>query len=471
MDAVDHRALFAAEGSDGNGGPFAEGEVVVTEDFPDEGFAGNSEEKGASVDCEPVERAEEIEVVGEGFSETDAGVVAEVFRRDSGGGESGMAFFEIGADFGDNVVVVRSDLHGARFAFHVHDDDAATGGGAEGGHFRISAETGDVVDDVRSGIERGAGDGGFRSVDGNEPVPFGTEGGDEGGGAADFLVGVDGAGTRAGGFAAHVDDSGTFGDHEAGMGEGVLKVAVPPSIGEGIRGGVEDSHDEGAAAEIDGTAAGFPNHVLELAACSREETCLGLPPMNRIANWKIAAACCVMFGGSALAGELDQVDGPNVRVMHHEDGGQTLFLRSPDKGVITKKTFGAGGNLKMVTIYRMDEHGNPLSCKIYDGQKTELFKVAYGYRKSDGMLVEERMFDSRVKRIDPADGKEMPVHRLMYEYDANGKRSAPISITTIPGRTAKDVFGIGPTGLDANPFAVDEGGVKPVNPSSRSVGR
>ena len=52
----------------------------------------------------------------------------------------------------------------------------------------------------------------------------------------------------------------------------------------------------------------------------------------------------------------------------------------------------------------MDPHGNPTGCKIYDGQKNEMYKTSYGYRKSDGQLVEERMFDSRVKRIDPDTG-------------------------------------------------------------------
>ena len=99
----------------------------------------------------------------------------------------------------------------------------------------------------------------------------------------------------------------------------------------------------------------------------------------------------------------------------------------------------------------MDAHGNPMNCKIYDGQKTEMFKSRYGYRKSDGLLVEEQMFDSRVKRVDPNTGEEMPVRRFIYIYDALGKRSAPISITLTPGKTAEEVYG-GPSALEANPF-------------------
>jgi len=141
---------------------------------------------------------------------------------------------------------------------------------------------------------------------------------------------------------------------------------------------------------------------------------------------------------------FDSVDGPNVR------GSKTIFTRSPDHRTLTKRTFTEAGALFLLTIYRMDEHGNPTGCKIYDGKNTEMFKTSYGYRKSDGQLVEERMFDSRVKRIDP-EGNEMPVRRFLYTYDALGKRSAPIAFTLIPGQTADDVFGKA-SALEVNPF-------------------
>ncbi len=148
---------------------------------------------------------------------------------------------------------------------------------------------------------------------------------------------------------------------------------------------------------------------------------------------------------------FDAVDGPNVRVMRHDDGSRTVFTRSPDNRTLTKKTFTANGVVFLLTIYRMDEHGNPMNCKIYDGQKNEMFKSRYGYRKSDGQLVEEQMFDSRVKRTDPNSGLEMPVRRFIYTYDAIGNRSAPIAITLTPGATAEEVYGA-PSALESNPF-------------------
>ncbi len=166
---------------------------------------------------------------------------------------------------------------------------------------------------------------------------------------------------------------------------------------------------------------------------------------------------CVSCVSAAPSSGFDAVDGPNVRVMHQDDGSRTVFVRSPDNRTLTKRTFSKQGVLAMVTIYRMDEHTNPTGCKIYDGDTNELYKVSYGYRKTDGRLVEERMFDSRVKRINPQTGKEMPVRRFIYTYDALGNRSAPISITLIPGlKTADEVFGKS-SALEKNPFDSPKG--------------
>ncbi len=150
--------------------------------------------------------------------------------------------------------------------------------------------------------------------------------------------------------------------------------------------------------------------------------------------------------------DFDAVDGPNVRVMRHEDGARTMFTRSPNNRTLTKKKFSANGVLTMLTVYTMDANTNPIGCKIYDGDKNLLFKVSYGYRKSDGQLVEERMFDARVTRKDPNTGKEMPVQRIRYVYDAQGNRSAPIVYNLLPGKTFEQVFGVKSSALETNPF-------------------
>ena len=197
--------------------------------------------------------------------------------------------------------------------------------------------------------------------------------------------------------------------------------------------------------------------------------------MSFLANWKISNPLLAVLSTLCLCvpshgNELEAVEGPNVRVMRHEDGSRTLFTRTPDSRSLTKKKFNPNGVLVMMTNYRMDSNSNPVSCKIYDGANNLLYKVSYGYRKSDGQLVEERMFDARTKRVDSNSGVEMPVQRVCYVYDAQGNRSAPIVYNLLPGKTFEEVFGVKSSALDVNPFKEDSGKA-PANPNARPVGR
>ena len=178
--------------------------------------------------------------------------------------------------------------------------------------------------------------------------------------------------------------------------------------------------------------------------------------MNAKAIWKTLVLagllCASLCGAQGGGGGFDAVDGPNVRVMRHEDGSRTILTRTPDNKTLYKKKFSANGVLSMLTVYRMDVNQNPLSCKIYDGGNNCMFKVSYGYRKSDGQLVEERMFDARVRRTNPDTGKETPIQIVKYVYDADGNRSAPIVYNLLPGKTFEEVFGVKSSALETNPF-------------------
>jgi hypothetical protein len=197
--------------------------------------------------------------------------------------------------------------------------------------------------------------------------------------------------------------------------------------------------------------------------------------MNPLATLKIISLIAGLFAFSqgmldARDKDFDAVDGPNVRVMRHDDGSRTMFMRSPDKKKLTKKKFSANGVLTMMTIYWMDSNGNPTGCRIIDGQNQVLFKVVYGYRKKDGLLVKEKMFDARTPRKDPVTGEEMPVQTITYVYDAEGNRSAPIIFNHFPGKTFEQVFGVKSSALETNPFnqGTQEG---LANPNARPVGR
>lgn len=168
-----------------------------------------------------------------------------------------------------------------------------------------------------------------------------------------------------------------------------------------------------------------------------------------------------------------EVQGPYASVKTNKDGSREYFSRTRDMRSITKQTKGADGTLRLTTVYRLSPQGNPLTCDIYDGKGTRLFKSRYGYDPKPGLtygkLVEEQMFDARVKRTDES-GREIPVRRFLYTYDAQGNRNAPISITIVPGKTAEEVFG--PSALEFDPFD----GSKPdpseqANPRAKPLGK
>jgi hypothetical protein len=157
--------------------------------------------------------------------------------------------------------------------------------------------------------------------------------------------------------------------------------------------------------------------------------------------------------------EPEKAVGPNVRVIRHQDGSRSIFTREPDRRIIVKKSFSPQGALTLKVTYKMDEGGKPLGCKIVDGQNQELFTVLYGYSKTSGLLVAELMFDSRVKRVDPESGKELPLQKVRYIYDSKGKRSQPIVSNFMPGHAFEEVFGEKSSLLEPNPF--DDAGAAP----------
>jgi hypothetical protein len=259
MDPDESAPFFGGVGGEGDGGPVATGGGGFGGEGLEEGFSGDAEGEAfwggaAGGGEEEVEVGEEGEVVVGGFSEADARVEEECVLGDAVGGAVGGDGFEEGSDFCEEVGVVRLELHGFRHVLHVHDDGTGLGFGDGFAHERVLQAV-DIVDEVGTGAECGAGDFGFPCVDGEGDVGEGGEEFDDGDGASEFFVEGDGLGSGACGFAADVDDVGAEGDHGLGVGDGFSGLEEGASVGEGIRGGVEDSHEEGRG--VGGKREGF----------------------------------------------------------------------------------------------------------------------------------------------------------------------------------------------------------------------
>lgn len=186
----------------------------------------------------------------------------------------------------------------------------------------------------------------------------------------------------------------------------------------------------------------------------------------------IALTVLIAISGAQIPGV--DIEGPFVRVKRNEDGSKTVFEREDNRKTLTKKTYTPDGHVSLSTIYRLDKEGNPLKCEIFDGLGTKLYKTSFGYSKRPGptfgKLVQELLFDTRVRRTDELTGKEKPVHMFIYSYNADGSANLPVGVTLIKGRTAEEVFGRS-VESQAVPDLSDFEDVTPANPAAKPLRR
>jgi len=141
-----------------------------------------------------------------------------------------------------------------------------------------------------------------------------------------------------------------------------------------------------------------------------------------------------------IAAEAQNNAKKHSRVRRNADGTISELERTNDK-MITKRSLKEIPNGERIvisrTIYLMDLQGRPRSSKIFDGVGKELFKIRYGYSKVTGLLVAEDMFDSQVNKVDDQ-GRTIPVQRLYYKYDPQGRRSKPFAFTFTKGKRVEE---------------------------------
>lgn len=189
-----------------------------------------------------------------------------------------------------------------------------------------------------------------------------------------------------------------------------------------------------------------------------------------------ALACTLPAATFAQAKFVEK--GKLVRISRNPDGSVTEFERNPENTVLEKRTYVEKRNgekvLRNRTIYRRDKFGNLRSGQIYDGQRTQLFRIVYGYEKGTGRLIAENMFDARVKRTSAENpSEETPVRALRYSYDAQGNRSKPMVFNGPPGQETESLLlWLKDQKLDRGTLPeVDPYRQEPVNPNSKPLGQ
>lgn len=124
----------------------------------------------------------------------------------------------------------------------------------------------------------------------------------------------------------------------------------------------------------------------------------------------------------------------------------------PKPRATSEMVYGSGNDLRKV-VYRLSEKGKPMTCDIFNAVGDLLLKCRFGYSLKPGPLkgkmVEAQLFDAR-KATASTLGKDTPLQRLIYTYDAEGAPQLPITINTEPTGIATKLRG--PALVSFNPL-------------------
>ncbi len=192
------------------------------------------------------------------FAEARARVQADAVVGDAGLFKLGSALAQVLDDFGNNIVVMRFVLHGARVAaLHVHNHQARIATLGNLYHGRV-AEARNVVDDAGARLHGRLGNLGVAGVDAHADALAG-QALDNAQHAALFLLDGNGACARARALAAHVDDKGALFHHLLRGLYRRIVIGIRPAIGKRVGGNVQDAHDNRGTG-IEGVLATAPDH-------------------------------------------------------------------------------------------------------------------------------------------------------------------------------------------------------------------
>ncbi len=177
------------------------------------------------------------------FSEPNARIQADARRFDSGLEQGVTAMRQILHDLGHNIFINRIVLHCLGCAPGVHRADANAGTRDRVEHLRVAGQSGYIVDNFGSRIDRGLGDLRLGSVNREGDVGQLTQSFDDGHYASRFFFGGNGFGVGAGAFASDIENGRTVFDQSQAMGDGLIDRKELAPIGKTVRGHVDDPHD------------------------------------------------------------------------------------------------------------------------------------------------------------------------------------------------------------------------------------
>ena len=115
------------------------GRARIADDPSERALPRDSDQHRPTQRAQLVQASQELEVLVGRLAEADPGIDADPLLGDSLLDGERDALLEEGQHIGDDVVVVRSDLHRSRLALHVHETDERVSVSDDLGHVRVAA--------------------------------------------------------------------------------------------------------------------------------------------------------------------------------------------------------------------------------------------------------------------------------------------------------------------------------------------
>ena len=224
------------------------GDAPVRLDDPrqlaDEQFAGNPNDDRASQRAQQRQPRQQRQIIFGRLGEPNAGIDGDVAPRDPrrlGRRDPGR---KLGSHLGGHVVVAGQRGHRRGVVPHMHQHHRTARLRHHPQRVRIIRQCRDVVDNPRTGIERGPHGCGVPAVDGDADA-LGGEAAHDWDDAPALLLGRRGRGTGTGAFAADIDDDRALPGHFQPGGDGAPGIEMRAAVAETVGGNVEDAHDRG----------------------------------------------------------------------------------------------------------------------------------------------------------------------------------------------------------------------------------
>src|SRR5947209_406959 len=227
----------------------------------------------------------------DGLAKADPHVEHDLLRAYSILAQTAQTIFKKVLHGQSHILILRIPLHGLRVALHMQYDITRATLRHPTPHFRVLAVGPDVVDHAGAGIKGGPGNGRFDGVDRNRFIALWHELLDDGQHAIQFFFFGDSRRAWPRGFAADVNDIGTFGSEfqrEIHRGGCILESSA---IREGIRRDINDPHDERGSGKAVTKLPGAQDHLLTicLAASTKRRaiapTSSSGTPICGLADW------------------------------------------------------------------------------------------------------------------------------------------------------------------------------------------